>query len=59
MCVCGGGGGKGGRLNAKNTVQAGEENLVVSTIKSCRKIQQKNNRNVVIVQSGENVVSSR
>ena len=39
------------RLNAKNRVQAGEENLVVN-----RKIQQKKNRNVVIVQSGENIV---
>ena len=35
-------------------VQAGEENLVVISVKSCRKIQQKN-RNV-IVQSGENIV---
>ena len=43
------------RLNAKNTVQAGEENLVVSSVKSSRKIQQKN-RNVVIVQSGKNIV---
>ena len=38
------------------TVQAGEENLVVTIVKSCRKIQQKKNRNVVIVQSGENVI---
>ena len=36
------------RLNAKNGVQAGEENLVVNSVKSSRKIQQKN-RNVVIV----------
>ena len=39
------------RLNAKNRVQAGEENLVVQ-----QKIQQKKNRNVVIVQSGKNIV---
>ena len=36
------------RLNAKNRVQAGEENLVVNSVKSGRKIQQKKNRNVVI-----------
>ena len=41
------------RLNAKNRVQAGEENLVVKSVKSGRKIQQKKNRNVVIVQSGK------
>ena len=41
----------GSRLNAKNRVQVGE-NLVVN---SGRKIQQKN-RNVVIVQSRENIV---
>ena len=41
------------RLNAKNRVQAGEENLVVNNVKSGRKIQQKKNRNVVIVQSGK------
>ena len=35
------------RLNAKNRVQAGEENLVVKSVKSGRKIQQKKNRNVV------------
>ena len=34
------------------TVQAGEENLVVNSV---REIQQKN-RNVVIVQSGKNIV---
>ena len=45
------------RLNtAKNRVQAGEENLVVKSVKSGRKIQQKKNRNVVIVQSGKNIV---
>ena len=44
------------RLNAKNRVQAGEENLVVNSVKSGRKIQQKKNRNVVIVESGENFV---
>ena len=44
------------RLNAKNRVQAGEENLVVNSVKSGRKIQQKKNRNVVIVHSGENIV---
>jgi len=38
------------------TVQAREENLVVSSVKSFRKIQQKKNRNVVIVQSGENII---
>ena len=43
-------------LNAKNGVQAGEECLVVNSVKSGRKIQQKKNRNVVIVQSGENIV---
>ena len=43
------------RLNAKNRVQAGEENLVVNSVKSGRKIQQKKNRNVVIVQSGNNI----
>ena len=36
----------------KNRAQAGEENLVVNSVKSGRKIQQKKNRNVVIVQSG-------
>ena len=40
------------RLNAKNRVQAGEENLVVKSVKSGRKIQQTKNRNVFIVQSG-------
>ena len=35
------------------TVQAGEENVVVN---SGRKIRQQKNRNVVIVQSGENIV---
>ena len=44
------------RLNAKNRVRAGEENLVVSSVKSGRKIQQKKNRNVVIVQSEKNIV---
>ena len=44
------------RLNAKNRVQAGEENLVVNSVKSGRKLLQKKNRNVVIVQSGKNVV---
>ena len=44
------------RLNAQNRVQAGEENLVVSSVKSGRKIQQKKNRNVDIVQSGKNIV---
>ena len=44
------------RLNAQKRVQAGEENLVVSSVKSGRKIQQKKNRNVVIVQSGKNIV---
>ena len=39
-------------------VQAGEENLVVSSVKSSRKIQQKKNRNGVIVQSGENIVNN-
>ena len=43
-------------LNAKKSVQAGEENLVVDSVKSGRKIKQKKNRNVVIVQSGENIV---
>ena len=47
------------RLNAKNRVQAGEENLVVKSVKSGRKIQQKKNRNVVIVQSGKNIVTIR
>ena len=41
------------RLNAKNRVQAGEENLVVNSVKSGRKLLQKKNRNVVIVESGE------
>ena len=40
----------------KNRVQVGEENLVVSSVKSGRKSQKKKNRNVVIVQSGENIV---
>ena len=44
------------RLNAKNRIQAGEENLVVNSVKSGRKIQQKKNRNVVTVQSGKNIV---
>ena len=44
------------KLSGKNRVQAGEENLVVSSVKSGRKIQQKKNRNVVIVQSGEDIV---
>ena len=43
-------------LDAKNRVQAGEENLVVKCVKSGRKIQQKKNRNVVIVQRGKNIV---
>ena len=43
------------RMNAKNSL-GGRGNLVVNTVKSCKKIQQKKNRNVVIVQSGENVV---
>ena len=38
------------------TVQAGEENLVVNSVKSGRKIQQKKNRIVVIFQSGETMV---
>ena len=42
-------------MNAKNRVQGGEENLVVNSVKSGIKIQQ-NNRNVVIVHSGENIV---
>ena len=46
------------RLNAQNRVQTGEENLVVKSAKSGRKMQQKKNRKVVIVQSGENTVSS-
>ena len=33
-----------------------EENLVVNSVKSGRKIQQKKNRNVVIVHSGKNIV---
>ena len=44
------------RLNVKNRDQAGEENLVVNSVKSGRKIQQKKNGNVVIVQSGENII---
>ena len=40
----------------KTEFQAGEQNLVVNSVKSGRKIQQKKNRNVVIVQSGENIV---
>ena len=36
----------------------GELDLVVNSVKSGRKIQQKKNRNVVIVQSGENIVYS-
>ena len=43
-------------LNARNRVQAEEDNLVVDSVKSGRKIKQKKNRNVVIVQSGENIV---
>ena len=43
------------RLNAKNRVQAGEENFLVNSVKSSRKIQRKKNKNV-IVQSGENIV---
>ena len=38
------------------TVQAGVENLVVNSVKSGRKIQQQKNRNVVIVQSGKNII---
>ena len=38
------------------TVQAGEMNLVVNSVKSGRKVQEKKNRNVVIVQSGKNIV---
>ena len=34
------------------TVPEGEENLVVNSVNSYRKIQQKKNRTVVIVQSG-------
>ena len=59
------------RLNAKNRLQAGEKDLVVNSIKSCRKIhkkrkrkkekkrkkeEKKRKRNVVIVHSGDNVV---
>ena len=40
----------------KNRAQVGEENLVVSSVKSSRKIQQKKNRSVVIVLSGDNIV---
>ena len=40
----------------KNRVQVGEENLVVNSVKSGRKIQQKKNRNVVIAQNGKNIV---
>ena len=40
----------------KKRVQAAEENLVVNSVKRGRKIQQKKNRNVVIVQSGDNIV---
>ena len=36
------------RLNAQNRVQTGEENLVVKSGKSGRKMQQKKNRKVVI-----------
>ena len=43
------------RLNGKNRIQAGEENLVVNGVKRGRKIQQKN-RNVVTVQSRKNIV---
>ena len=43
-------------MNAQNRVQAGEENLVVNSVKSGRKIKQKKNRRFVIVQSGENIV---
>ena len=46
------------RLNAENRVQVGEENSVVSSVKSGRKIQQKENKSVVIVQSGKNIVYS-
>ena len=42
----------------KNRVQTGEENLMVNNVKSGRKNQQKENRNVVIFQSGENIVYS-
>ena len=44
------------RLNAKNRVQAGEENFVVNSVKGGRKIKKrkkKKNRNVVIVQIKE------
>ena len=44
------------KLNAKNRVQAGEENLVVNSVNSGRKIQQQKNSNVVIAQSGKNIV---
>ena len=44
------------RKNASNRDQAGVENLVVNSVKGGRKIQQKKNRNVVIVQIGENIV---
>ena len=37
-------------------VQVGEENFMVNSVKSGTKIQQKKNRNVVIVQSGETIV---
>ena len=40
-----------------NSVQVKEEKLVVSSVKSCRKIQQKNG-NAVVVQSGENIIYS-
>ena len=45
------------RLNTKNRVQAGERRIWWSRVsKSGRKIQQKKNRNVVIVQSRKNIV---
>ena len=43
-------------MNAKNRVQAGEENFVVNSVKGGRKIKKrkkKKNRNVVIVQIKE------
>ena len=40
------------RLNAQNRVQAGEEDLVVNSVKSSRKIQQKKKVQVQAVSRG-------
>ena len=43
------------RLNAKNRVQAGEENLVVNSVKSGRKIPQKRRTEMLLLSRAERI----